>query len=285
MDTRLTRFLHRVGTGGNPRLSFGRAGSKKRSMSLIRFLVFRFALGLLILSVVAPQVAANEEDAFDVLVFSKTAGFRHGSIEAGIAAIEKLGKENGFKVEATEEAGAFEAKNLERFEVVVFLNTTGTVFNEAQRDALQHFIRSGGGFVGIHAAADTEYDWPWYGQLVGAYFKSHPRIQKAVIEVEDREHAATRHLPAKWERTDEWYSFRANPRKKVNVLMALDPDSFEGGEMGEDHPIGWYHEFEGGRAFYTGLGHTSESYTEEAFLAHLTGAISWAAGADLVKKD
>ncbi len=130
----------------------------------------------------------------------------------------------------------------------------------------------------MHSAADTEYEWAWYGKLVGAYFKSHPRIQDATIEVEDRKHPATAHLDEKWERRDEWYSFRKNPRGEVRVLLALDGKSFEGGEMGADHPIAWYHEFDGGRAFYTALGHTNESYREEAFLRHLLGALRWAAG-------
>lgn len=223
--------------------------------------------------------AAHHEKDFRVLVFSKTTGFRHKSIEAGVAAVKKLGEERGFEVEATEDSAAFEPGNLGRFQAVVFLNTTGTVFDESQRDAFQAFVRGGGGYVGIHSAADTEYDWEWYGKLVGAYFKSHPRIQEAVIRVEDRSHPATRHLPPKWTRTDEWYSFRANPRgEEVLILMSLDTTSFEGGQMGDDHPISWFHEFDGGRAFYTGLGHTDESFAEEAFLEHMMGAIRWAAG-------
>lgn len=250
-------------------------------MNFTTFSCFRFAfLALFALSLPGISLAADHhENDFRVLVFSKTAGFRHKSIEAGVAAVKKLGKERGFDVEATEDSAVFEPANLGRFQAVVFLNTTGTIFDEAQREAFQAYVRGGGGFVGIHSAADTEYDWEWYGKLVGAYFKSHPRIQEAVIRVEDRNHPATRHLPPKWTRTDEWYSYRANPRgEEVFVLMSLDTKSFEGSQMGDDHPISWFQEFEGGRAFYTGLGHTEESFVEEAFLEHMMGAIRWAAG-------
>jgi type 1 glutamine amidotransferase len=238
----------------------------------------RHLLLALCLSTLAPFLSADQESEFNVLVFSKTAGFRHGSIEVGTEAIRKLGEEHGFKVEASEEAEQFSAENLDRFQAVIFLNTTRTVFEESQREAFRDFIRAGGGYVGVHAAADTEYDWEWYGQLVGAYFKNHPRIQEAVIHVEDRRHPSTSHLPEHWKRTDEWYNFRASPRDQVQVVLSLDTGSFEGSAMEEDHPIAWFHHFDGGRAFYTGLGHTNESYAEEAFLQHLLGAIRWAAG-------
>jgi len=109
-----------------------------------------------------------------VLVFSKTAGFRHDSIPDGIAAIQAMGEQNGFHVEATEDAGAFTADNLSRFAAVVFLSTTGDVLNAEQQTAFEDYVNSGGGFAGVHAAADAEYDWHWYGQLVGGYFRNHP---------------------------------------------------------------------------------------------------------------
>lgn len=224
----------------------------------------------------APAPERAGEGEFRVLVFSATAGFRHGSIEAGREAIAELGRQHRFVVEATEEPSIFTKKNLENVQVVVFLNTTGTLFEPEQREAIEEFIRAGGGFVGIHSAADTEYEWGWYGKLVGAYFQSHPRIQEAVIRVEDRDHPATAHLSAEWTRTDEWYNFRSNPRGEVRVLMSLDTGSFEGSEMEEDHPIAWCHTEGRGRAFYTGLGHTTESYSEPLFLEHLLGAICWA---------
>ncbi|HLS28732.1 MAG TPA: ThuA domain-containing protein [Opitutales bacterium] len=221
------------------------------------------------------------DDSFRVLVFSKTGGFRHASIENGVTAVKELGAANDFAVEAGEDASIFNEKDLDRFQVVVFLNTTGNILDESQKEAFEKFIQEGGGFVGIHAAADTEYDWDWYGRLVGGYFKSHPQVQEAIIDVENRNHPATVHLPEKWKRTDEWYNYRVNPRSRgVQVLMALDTESFSGSEMGDDHPIAWFHEFDGGRAFYTGLGHTPEGFEEEAFRKHLLGAIRWAAGVE-----
>jgi type 1 glutamine amidotransferase len=211
-----------------------------------------------------------------ILVFSKTAGFRHESIPAGIEAIKRLGDTGEFRVDATEDANAFTDDNLSRYAAVVFLNTTGDVLDEHQQRAFERFIRSGRGFVGVHAASDTEYDWPWYGHLVGAYFSGHPAIQPATIRVVDRQHASTRHLPEQWQRTDEWYNFRAPPAKDVSVLAVLDESSYEGGTMSGSHPIAWCHQFEGGRAWYTGGGHTVESYAEQQFMNHLLGGIRWA---------
>ena len=132
--------------------------------------------------------------------------------------------------------------------------------------------------MGIHSAADTEYDWPFYGNLVGAYFKSHPAQQDATIKVADKNHPATKHLPDRWNRFDEWYDYRANPRGDVHVLATLDETSYQNGTMGSDHPITWCQDFGGGRSFYTGLGHTKESYGEPAFQKLLVGAIRWSAG-------
>lgn len=219
-----------------------------------------------------------EESSKAVLVFSKTAGFRHDSIPDGINAVRKLGAEHGFAVAATEDSSIFTDDALARFRVVIFLNTTGDVLNDEQQAAFERFIRSGRGYVGVHSAADTEYDWPWYGKLVGAYFRSHPAVQPAEMKVEIRDHPSTRHLPLKWRRTDEWYDYRSNPRESVKVLLSLDESTYKGGQMGEDHPISWFHEYDGGRAFYTGMGHTRETFAEPDFLAHLLGGIRWAMG-------
>jgi type 1 glutamine amidotransferase len=215
-----------------------------------------------------------------ILVFSKTAGFRHSSIEPGVTALRNLGAANGFDVDATEEAGQFTAANLSRYKAVVFLSTTGDVLNEEQQAAFMAYIRKGGGFVGIHAAADTEHGWTWYGGLVGAYFASHPAPAQARIRVEIRDHPSTQTLPDPWNRFDEWYNFEQNPRGRGGtVLLTLDETSYSGGQMGADHPIAWYHEYEGGRAWYTAGGHTDASFSEPAFLAHLLGGIRYAAGA------
>jgi type 1 glutamine amidotransferase len=223
---------------------------------------------------------APKEPRYRVLVFSKTTGFRHTSIPDGIAAVWRLGDQNNFAVDATEDSSVFTTDFLNRYDVVVFMSTTGDILNRQQEMAFENWIRQGGGFVGVHAAADTEYDWPWFGELVGGYFKSHPAQQDADIVVEDRTHLSTKHLPERWRRWDEWYNYRENPRGTVNVLASLDESSYEGGEMSGDHPIAWYREFDGGRAWYTGLGHTEASFVEPEFMQHVLGGIEWAAGSD-----
>jgi type 1 glutamine amidotransferase len=213
-----------------------------------------------------------------VLVFSKTAGFRHSSIPNGIAAIQQLGAANGFSVATTEDANQFSTANLAQYQAVIWLMTTGDVLNDTQQAAFQSYIGSGGGYVGVHAAADTEYDWPFYGGLVGAYFSSHPAIQQAQVRIEDRTNPSTAHLPATWTRTDEWYNYRTNPRANVHVLANLNESSYSGGTMGADHPITWCQNYSGGRAWYTGLGHTEESYADPLFTRMLLGGIQIAAG-------
>ena len=222
---------------------------------------------------------ATAQDGAQVLVFSKTAGFRHASIPSGIAAVQALGTEHGFTVTSTESASAFTSSGLAAYDAVVFLNTTGDVLDAAQQAAFEEYIQQGGGFVGIHAAADTEYDWPWYGGLVGAYFESHPPgTPNGTVTAVDRAHPATSSLPLRWERTDEWYNYRTNPRGTVHVLATLDEQTYTGGTMGGDHPIAWCHAYEGGRSFYTGGGHTSASFSETFYLDHLWGGLAWAAG-------
>lgn len=220
----------------------------------------------------SPSTAPSAPDS-DILVFSRTAGFRHESIEAGIQALRGL-----FRLDATEDPAAFTPENLARYRAVVFLNTSGTVLDAGQKAAFEAYIRGGGGFAGVHAASDTEFDWPFYGDLVGAYFAGHPAIQRAVVRVEDPSHPATAGLARAWTRTDEWYNFRTNPRSKVHVLLTLDESSYTGGTMGADHPHAWYRAYERGRAFYTAGGHTVEAYAEPAFRAHLAGGIRYAAG-------
>ncbi|MBB5783288.1 ThuA domain-containing protein [Nonomuraea jabiensis] len=226
---------------------------------------------------VIPAIPAQAA-AFKVLVFSKTAGFRHDSIPNGIQAIRDLGAANDFAVDATEDANAFSTANLAQYKAVVFLSTTGDVLNDNQQAAFQTYVDGGGGYVGVHSAADTEYNWAYYGQLMGAWFNNHPAIQQATVRNEDRAHAATAHLGATWSRTDEWYNYRTNPRPNVRVLQSLDEGSYSGGGMG-DHPITWCHPQSSGRAFYTGLGHTKESYADPNFRTLLLGGIRYAAKA------
>ncbi|GAA3415643.1 ThuA domain-containing protein [Streptosporangium vulgare] len=210
--------------------------------------------------------------AGDVLVFSRTAGFRHDSIPAGVQAIRDL----GFTVSATEDPAAFTTANLARYKAVVFLNTTGDVLDAGQQAAFESYVRAGGGYAGIHAASDTEYDWPWYGNLVGAWFASHPAVQQATVKVQDRAHPSTAHLGPTWSRTDEWYDFRTNARTGARVLATLDESTYSGGGMGADHPIAWCKAYDGGRSFYTGGGHTAAAFAEPAFRQHLLGGLNYA---------
>jgi cytochrome c len=227
-----------------------------------------------------PAVAEPAIEAYSVLVFSKTAGFRHDSIEEGIAAIQQLGAANGFTVVATEDSANFTDAYLSQFATVIWLSTTGDVLNEDQQAAFQRYIQAGGGYTGVHAASDTEYSWAWYGELVGAYFSAHPQNQQATIKVEDPAHPSTAGLPAEWSRFDEWYNFQTNPRGDVHVLASLDETTYSpgGGAMGSDHPTAWCHDYDGGRSWYTGSGHTAESYVEPQFLEHLLGGIETTAG-------
>jgi cytochrome c len=220
-------------------------------------------------------LSCGEQGPQRVLVFSKTAGYRHESIETGKPALIELGKKNGFEVDTTEDASLINEENLKKYNAVIFLSTTLNVLDVVQQNDLKRFIQAGGGYVGIHAAADTEYEWPWYGKLVGAYFKSHPKTQEAKIK--KLKPFATEGLPDEWVRTDEWYNYK-NISDDIQVVLALDETSYEGGENGDNHPIAWYHDYDGGRSFYTGLGHTKESYSDSLFMGHLYQGIKYAMG-------
>jgi type 1 glutamine amidotransferase len=211
-----------------------------------------------------------------LLVCTRTTDYRHDSIPAGIAALRALGD---FTVDATEDPTALE-RPLTPYAAVVFLSTSGEVLTPAGRERLAAHVEGGGGFVGVHAAACTEYDWPFYGELLGARFDRHPAYQPGRVVVEDRDHPATRDLPPVWDFTDEWYDFRTSPRGTVRVLARADESSYEGGGMGEDHPLVWCREQGAGRVFYTALGHAAEAYADPDFLAHLRGGVQWAARTD-----
>jgi type 1 glutamine amidotransferase len=205
---------------------------------------------------------------FRALVFTKTTGYRHDSIPSGVAAIKRLAAHHSFSVDTTADAGRFTTRALARYDVVVFLSTTGTpIKGVRQRTAFESYIRRGGGFLGIHAASDTRGDWPWYERLVGARFKRHdPGLSARPVQIFDPSTAATRGLPNPWRRTDEWYEFRSAPA--AHVLAGLDAT----------RPLAWCHRYDGGRSVYTAMGHTKESYAEPRFLRHLLGAIEMAAG-------
>ncbi|MCE7059050.1 ThuA domain-containing protein [Dyadobacter sp. CY343] len=218
-----------------------------------------------------------------VLVFSKTAGFRHSSIPAGKAAIMKLGKENGFSVDTTENAVAFSEKNLQKYSAVIFLNTTGNILNDKQQDAFERYIQAGGGYVGVHAATDTEYEWPWYNKLSGAYFASHPgnpNVQEGEAFVVNDQHPSMEGFPKKWKIKDEFYDFK-DFNKNVKVLVKIDEKTYKDGKMGDDHPMSWYHEYDGGKAFYTNFGHEDATYVDPVFVKHFIGGLKWAMAAKL----
>lgn len=239
-------------------------------------------LALLLTTSSMPAQTSVAPAPFSVLVFSKTTMYRHASITNGVAAIRKLGAENGFTVEATEDSSAFTAENLKRFQAVVFLSTSGDILYEAQQTAFRSYLTNGGGLAGVHAAVAgkvaTEGTWPWYVEQFCTEFDNHKAIEQATVRIEDRTNASTAHLPARWSRTDEWYNFTASTRGKVHVLAALDEESFHGGTMGGDHPVAWCRKVGKGRLWYTALGHTEASYTELHFLQHLLGGIQIAAG-------
>ncbi|WP_129837940.1 ThuA domain-containing protein [Streptomyces sp. RFCAC02] len=213
-----------------------------------------------------------------IVVYSRTTGFRHDSIPAGVAAFRELAAERDIAVTATEDVDTFTAA-LPGSRAVVFLSTSGEVLTDGARDALRAHLARGGGFVGVHGASTTEYDWSWYGEnVVGAVFDGHPPLQDGTVIVEDRDHPATAHLDERWRVTDEWYDFTSNPRGPgVRVLARADETTYSGGKMGADHPLVWCHERAGGRSFYTALGHRAESYGDRVFRRHLLGGLLWAA--------
>lgn len=237
----------------------------------ISILLLFTALSVLLLS------AFSTKKKTRLLVFSKTTGYRHASISIGKKALMELGTSQGYLVDTTEDASVFTIKNLKQYDVILFLSTTGNILDSAQQTAFEKFIRSGNGFVGIHAATDTEYDWPWYVGLVGASFESHPKQQTARLYRIDKTHLSTASLPDNWERFDEWYNFK-NINPSTHALLKIDEGSYTGGKNGNNHAVAWYHSYDGGRSFYTALGHTDASFAEPLFLEHCLGGIKYAAG-------
>ncbi len=242
--------------------------------------------GFLAIALTAFYACNSRSSLSRVLVFSKTMGWHHSSIDAGQKAVWKLGAENGFAVDTTSDAAYFTEDSLKNYAAVVFLNTTGDVLDQYQENAFERYIQAGGGYVGVHAAADTEYEWGWYGDLAGGYFLDHPgindtfpNVQEAILTVKDNSHPATKGMPSPWKHTDEYYSFK-KLNKATKVLLTVDENTYRGGKNGPNHPLSWYHEFDGGRAFYTNLGHTDESYADPVFLKHLLGGIEYAIGED-----
>lgn len=257
----------------------------KDTVISIKRLFLLLGVFLMVATVILPAHAgfASKKPSFKLFVFTKTLGHHHDSIPVAKEAVRKLAAENHFTADFTDDAAAFNDANLAKYDAVLFLLTTGDVLNPDQQAAFERYIRAGNGYVGVHSASDTEHDWPFYGELLGAYFKDHPmypnpEVQTGVVRVEDPTHPSTYFLPKVWKRTDEWYNYRNNPRDKTHILLNLDESTYKGGTMGPDHPIAWCRNYSGGRSWYTGLGHTIASYTEPLFLQHLLGGIQWAAG-------
>jgi hypothetical protein len=207
-----------------------------------------------------------------ILVLTRTTGYRHESIEAGVDALTELAGEHGVPLVATEDPDRLLPGG---YAAVAFLNTSGDILLPVHRNALLVHLHGGGGFVGVHCAAATEPGWPEYERLLGARFRRHPEVQPAVLRVTDPDHPATRHLPDPWSRVDEWYDFEALP-SGVRVLLTVDESTYTGGGMGPSHPLAWCHEYGGGRVFYTALGHTVEAYAGPDLRAHLWGGLTWA---------
>jgi type 1 glutamine amidotransferase len=229
----------------------------------------------------APAAAAGPPR---VLLFSHSTGYRHASIGPGIAAIQGLGAREKIVIVPSEDPNVFSAEGLSGFDAIIFLSTStdpknpqSEWFQGPRRDALQAFVRRGGGIVGIHAASDSHYNWPWYGRMIGGHFTRHPQgTPEGTLRVVDRKHRSTRALPETMRRVDEWYYFDDYDPEN-HILVTLDPASI-GEKDVNPNPVSWSHEFEGGRVFYTAMGHTDESYADPNFLTHLAGGLRWVLG-------
>ncbi|HYD83170.1 MAG TPA: ThuA domain-containing protein [Opitutus sp.] len=245
--------------------------------------VKRFTLFLLLLA----TAAAARAEQFSVALFTKTVGWHHDSINAGVTAIQALGEQHDFKVFWTEDANRiFTDKELANYKAVIFLLTTGDVLDPEQQAAFERYIRGGGGFVGVHSASDTEYDWPWYTKMVGHMFHIHPAVQTATIEVKDPNFPGMDRFAKRFLFTEEWYEFGPPTSDQLKHLLVVDEKTYQpaadwgakkGDGMGDLHPVAWYQNYDGGRAFYTALGHLPASYRDANFLHHIYGGIYWAA--------
>jgi uncharacterized protein len=243
-------------------------------------LLFLFFAGLVASAMSTPAARAQDPDRFQVLLFTKSVSYpwRHASIAEGALLFKELSRKHRFGLTWTDDSAIFDDhERLRGFDVIVFLHTSGDILNDGQKQSFQNYIRGGGNFFGVHGATFTMMDWPWYAQLVGALHNNHPGRQTAVIRVEDPHHPATAHLPAAWIVTEEWYDFREiSPH--ITIALTVDETTYTGGKMPDHHPVAWYqNDFEGGRSFYTLLGHTEEVYSDPWFQQHIFGALWWAA--------
>ncbi len=233
----------------------------------------------LLLCLVSLAQTKRQKTAKQILLFTKTApgSYRHESIGPGKLAVWKLCQENGIAIDSTENSALFTDANLKKYDAIVFLSANQDVFNAEQEQAFQRYIRAGGGFAGIHAASGVEREWPWYAQLLGGAFVWHTPQQDAIIEIADANHPSTKELPKRWQRYDEWYFFRdMNPN--IHVVATLDTTTFKSDRHTAHYPYAWYHEFEGGRSWYTAGGHNASDFADPVFLKHILGGIQYAIG-------
>ena len=231
-------------------------------------------VGILVIIV----LSGCENKMMNILVFIKANGYIHESAEIGAKVIKELEKSQPYSVQISDDSLVFRESKLRNFDVIIFLSTSGDILDEEGKAALKSFINSGGGFVGIHGATTTEKNWSWYGKLIGTYFTDHPKIQEATLNTLVNDVPSTRHLSEKWIWSDEWYNWSHPLGGNFEVLVTVDESTYEGGNHPEFHPISWRQEFDGGRIWYTALGHKSESYKDEKFLKHIIGGIEWVSG-------
>ena len=232
-----------------------------------------------------PPPSPNPPNArFTVLVFTETGtgtAEYHASTPAGVEAIRALGRQHNFAVSVTDDSdgGVFTEDNLKKFRAVIFLNTSGAILTGAQKHAFESYYEDGGGMLAVHGAIDTEPDWEFFSELLGTRAEGEESaLEEATIKVADRVHDASKELPEYWQHADQFYNFTDNVRGFSHVLATVDEDTYDGGEMGADHPVAWCKDYQGGRSFYTAGGHTAASYADPEFAEHLGGAIDWAAG-------
>jgi type 1 glutamine amidotransferase len=241
-----------------------------------------------ILLAVVLMIATIELEAqkqFKALVITTTRGWHHESLHAGFIALQQMAARNYFDLKLFEDNNSFTDEKLQDIQVIIFLNTTGNVFDSAQQKVMERFIQSGRGYVGIHSASDTEYDWEWYTKLVGRMFVIHPAIQTAKLQVLDKSFPGLKDLDG-LQMTEEYYQFTPEKISGLHYILGVDETTYnpkadwkrvKGDGMGEMHPLAWYHEYDGGRSFYTALGHVPSTFSNQAFLDHLYAGIFWAA--------
>lgn len=236
------------------------------------------------------KTSDNSDKALNVLVYSSTNGFRHKCIPIALQTLSEIAETENWTIYQTEDSLFFTANNLAKFDVLVFLQTSGDILGSEQKQMVETFVETGSGLVTIHSGTITEYNWEWYGKAIGAYFIGHPPVQQARLVIEDKNHPATSFFPADtWVIEDEWYSFDRNPRNDVHVLISIDESSYNvnGNRKADrpdlrmgDHPLVWYRFVGDGRVFQTALGHPVELYADTLFRKHLAGAINWGGGSN-----